>query len=62
MTDKQREALQALAEVMEKYAIVIVPFREECLYVEVDCVPEVYALTGDTLTAEYLREELRDDN
>ena len=65
MTDKQKLALKELADVMEKHNILIGPFKDSCLYVEVAGSLEVTGaadlyVIGTDLTTEYIREALKE--
>ncbi len=62
MNDKLKEALQALADVMEKYGIELGQYQEYIFIEVAGCTESAYVHEEDTLTAEYLKEALRDDD
>ncbi len=56
MTDKQREAIQALADVMDKYDISIGTGNDP-VWIEIESSPDIYAEEG-IVDVEFLRGEL----
>ena len=60
MTDKQREAIQALADVMEKYGVAIGTALDP-VWLDIRTSFHIYAEDG-IVNAEFLKGVLRDDD